>query len=562
MDFHLPPGSWFASSTEERCHVCAAAARRLDPDYRRLTAELARDLLAVSRFEELGRLAVAAISDSAQFARASIVVPHAGGVWRVLVNSDAEVSHDLLVADERYPELLIIRRTGHPFLSPNIPESPGLEDQSSAFAAAAIQGLAAFPVWLQPGSADPVILRIASAHPLQEQELVLGVAVSHLLLHRLLNLPVEEAFRRVSGSSTAPPPERRPISINHVPMSAVIVDQQGRIVAANGRAEWVTRSLPAPTQSPIPLAFDPPRPWEREGAHWEATLDIGPGPVALRGWSRQLPDGLVLLLLEPHPDAHRRDRERQIQKSLALKVRELAEANRRLEEYASLRSRFVTDAAHELKTPLAILCSYLETLETDLSSGLNPEQQDFLRAATVGAHRLQSLVEALLDLAALEGGHAALRMEPVTAMDLVHRVVTEMLPRAGQSDVSLTVLPSAPMVLRADSERLAQVIRNLVDNGIKYSRREGTVSVSSHLAAERGVILVEDNGIGVPEHVLPNIFDEFFRGSGHDRASGAGLGLAIVRRLVQAMGGRVWAESRESQGSRFSVELPLWAGEP
>jgi len=281
----------------------------------------------------------------------------------------------------------------------------------------------------------------------------------------------------------------------------------------------------------------------------------------LIGWSRQLSNGHILVFLESDPEVKRRDRERQIQRTLALKVRELAEANRRLEEHASLRSRFVSDAAHELKTPLAILRSYLETLETDLSTGLNPEQREFLLAATVGAQRLQTLVEALLDLAAMEAGHAAFRLEAVSARSLLHTVARELLPSARQMDVTLEVTSSDDdLTLRADFERLLQVVRNLVDNGIKYGRRGGKVTLSCREVEERGLIVVEDTGVGVPADVLPNIFEEFVRGAGQEKVHGAGLGLAIVRRLVQAMGGRVWAESKEHQGSRFSVELPIWTG--
>ena len=100
-----------------------------------------------------------------------------------------------------------------------------------------------------------------------------------------------------------------------------------------------------------------------------------------------------------------------------------------------------------------------------------------------------------------------------------------------------------------------------MENGLKYTRRGGEVTVDLSRQGDRGVISVHDNGVGISPEALPRIFDEFVRGPNSQAAEGAGLGLAIVRRLVLAMGGRVWVDSSPGQGSRFFVELPLWSGD-
>lgn len=561
MEMRFLPGSWFVPSTANGCSICSAVERDLEPESRLATAELARLLLISANVDDQLRAAVSVLSDAVQPSRASVVVPEVGGIWRVFASSDLEHSHDLVIASDRYPELLEVRRTGLPFVAPEVDLSPALADQRDVLLAAGIQGMAAFPIWMLPGQADPVILKLAARRTLAKADVHMAVAVAHLVVHRLAGAPREDLSRRLVPQSVLEVPERALFSIHHLPLSALIVDWDGRVRDANVRAGWLTPFLSRAGGDPPFLPLHPPRPWERGASRWEAAMGTGGEPTQLLGWSRQLPNGHVLVILEAHPEAKRRDRERQIQQTLALKVRELAEANRRLEEYAMLRSRFVSDAAHELKTPLAILRSYLETLETDLSGGLDPEQREFLRAATVGAQRLQSLVEALLDLAALEAGHSSLELRDVKVEPLLHEVVEELLPRARQAGVSLTVSPSRSVTLRADPNRLAQVLRNLVDNGIKYSRRGGRVTMSFQPKGESGLVVVEDTGIGVPPDVLPHIFEEFVRGTAPDSPGGAGLGLAIVRRLVQAMGGRVWAESKEHQGSRFSVELPLWTGD-
>jgi signal transduction histidine kinase len=267
------------------------------------------------------------------------------------------------------------------------------------------------------------------------------------------------------------------------------------------------------------------------------------------------------VLFEPHPETRRRSDERRIRRALADKLRELAAANQMLEEHARRRSRFVSDAAHELKTPLAILRSYLETLNDDLADGLSGEQREFLRAAIHGARRLQRLIEELLDLAALEGGHLAISLGPVAARQVIAAAVDELGPVAAQGGVVLSTRSVDDLQVRSDPERLGQVVRNLVENGLKYTRRGGEVTVDLTRQGERGVLSVHDNGVGIAPEALPRIFDEFVRGPNSQAAEGAGLGLAIVRRLVLAMGGRVWVDSSPGRGSRFFVELPLWSGD-
>jgi signal transduction histidine kinase len=117
------------------------------------------------------------------------------------------------------------------------------------------------------------------------------------------------------------------------------------------------------------------------------------------------------------------------------------------------------------------------------------------------------------------------------------------------------------LTVRADRERLRQVLRNLVENGLKYTRPGGEVAVLVERRGDRAVLCVRDSGVGIPAESLPRIFEEFMRLPGNQLAEGAGLALAIVRRLALTMGGRVWAESNPGAGSSFFVELPLWTGE-
>lgn len=247
---------------------------------------------------------------------------------------------------------------------------------------------------------------------------------------------------------------------------------------------------------------------------------------------------------------------------LPARVAALEAANRRLEELARLRTRFVSDAAHELKTPLAILCSYLEALGTDLVAGLDREQREFLAAAAEGSRRLQRLVEELLDLAALESGNLPLQLAAVDAPSALRAVFEELRPLASLGEVDVRLGPLESVTARADPARLAQVLRNLLDNALKYTPPGGQVRLACRRRGGVAVLEVTDTGIGIPEEELPRIFDEFYRVRHAPTSEGAGLGLAIVRRLVLAMGGRIDVSSQSGAGSRFSVELPIWTGEP
>ena len=146
----------------------------------------------------------------------------------------------------------------------------------------------------------------------------------------------------------------------------------------------------------------------------------------------------------------------------------------------------------------------------------------------------------------------------VSSRGAVSSVMEELKPLAANAKVALLERAESELPVRADPERLRQVLRNLIENGLKYTRAEGELVVEKR--GDRAVLCVRDNGVGIPAEPLPHIFEEFVRVPGNQPGKGAGLGFAIVRRLMLAMGGRVWAKSTPGEGSSFFVELPLWTG--
>jgi signal transduction histidine kinase len=223
----------------------------------------------------------------------------------------------------------------------------------------------------------------------------------------------------------------------------------------------------------------------------------------------------------------------------------------RLERSAARQRRFVADAAHELRSPIASLRVQLETArDTERTAG---REGDMLYETT----RMEGLVDQLVVLARADADTSWLRLETVDLDDLIDSAVTSLAPRDG-----LVIDTSAvePLQLCGDARLLEQVVRNLVHNALGHAR--GTVRVSTSAAGDDlAVLIVDDDGPGVPEDRRDDIFERFVRlDASRDRDhGGVGLGLAIVAEIVRAHGGRVHVSDSPSGGARFVVELPITA---
>ena len=229
---------------------------------------------------------------------------------------------------------------------------------------------------------------------------------------------------------------------------------------------------------------------------------------------------------------------------------------RRLER---MRQDFVANASHELKTPLAAIKAYTETL---LDGALHDDAVNarFLTQIDEQADRLNQLIQDLLSLARIEAGASAFHHGPLRLGPVVRKIVEAHRSRAEATDLRFEPdLPDGdgPLV-RADEEAIRQVLDNLIDNALKYTPEGGRVAVACRVAVDRVTIEVLDTGIGIPRDDLPRVFERFYR---VDKArsremGGTGLGLSIVKNLVNTLGGQIAVESRPGQGSTFRVTLP------
>jgi two-component system, OmpR family, phosphate regulon sensor histidine kinase PhoR len=236
---------------------------------------------------------------------------------------------------------------------------------------------------------------------------------------------------------------------------------------------------------------------------------------------------------------------------------------RRLER---MRQDFVANASHELKTPLASIKAYTETL---LDWALHDDAVNvrLLRQIEEQADRLDRLIHDMLSLARLETGEEAYRHGPLAPSPVVRTCAENHRNRAEAKRldfrIDLGCLEESALI-RADEEALRQILDNLIDNAIKYTPEGGWVRVSCRVARDALVLEVADSGVGIPRDDLPRVFERFYR---VDRArsrelGGTGLGLSIVKHQVQSLGGQVAVDSRVGAGSVFTVRIPCFRPPP
>ena len=233
-----------------------------------------------------------------------------------------------------------------------------------------------------------------------------------------------------------------------------------------------------------------------------------------------------------------------------------------LKELDRIKSEFVANVSHDLRTPLTSIQGYVELLPR--VGSLNDQQRDFIQCVHNSMQTIITLIDSLLDIDRIETGFD-LEMMPYNLVQVVDEAVHNLRPQAEKKGRELHwQSPGALSLVQCNPQRLLQVVDNLISNAIKYTQEGGRIVVSAVEDEQHIVVSVADNGIGIPLAQQPYIFDKFYRVESEETIGvvGSGLGLTIVKTVIEKHNGRVWVESRPGVGSTFSFVLPVLQTQP
>ncbi|MBI5752794.1 MAG: response regulator [Hydrogenophilales bacterium] len=250
----------------------------------------------------------------------------------------------------------------------------------------------------------------------------------------------------------------------------------------------------------------------------------------------------------------------QLEGRVGQRTADLTRAKDEAERANLAKSEFLSRMSHELRTPMNAILGFAQLLESDAQTPLSPDQHENVHEILHAGRHLLELINEVLDLARIESGRVELAPEPVSVTQLVKECMTLMQPLAAQRDIHLSS-QTGNCAVRADRLRLRQILLNLLSNAIKYNHASGSVEIVCHSAPEGwGRVTVRDNGRGISADALPRLFIPFERvESSNDGIEGAGIGLALCKKLAESMGGAIGVESVAGEGSTFWVEFPLAA---
>lgn len=233
---------------------------------------------------------------------------------------------------------------------------------------------------------------------------------------------------------------------------------------------------------------------------------------------------------------------------------------RALEEISHLKTEFVSLVSHELRTPLTSIQGYVKMMLAGHSGELNELQNEFMSTVSRNTDRLIALVNDLLDISKIQSGRLDLVLQPLDIADLFSRELDSLKSLSDDKGVTIvTDIESGVPLVRGDTQRLGQIIANLVSNALKYSPDATTIKLTAHQVDKNVLVKVIDAGMGIAPEERSKLFQMFYRGETDAvrQIRGTGLGLAITKHLVEMHGGKIWVESEKGHGSTFSFTIPI-----
>lgn len=222
---------------------------------------------------------------------------------------------------------------------------------------------------------------------------------------------------------------------------------------------------------------------------------------------------------------------------------------------------FIAFAAHELRGPITVIRGYLDVLEDELSDVMKGDQHELFRRLIVSSNRLSSYINNILNTSSYDRRHLKMHLIEGSISDVYNTILDDMALRAGAQKRILNVTISRDLpTIAVDKNSMSEVLSNLIDNAIKYSVEGGVISVNAKANGGFVELSVQDNGIGMPDSVISNLFQKFYRSHrSREIVSGTGIGLYISKAIVESHGGSISVRSEEGKGSIFTVSIPIYS---
>lgn len=248
-------------------------------------------------------------------------------------------------------------------------------------------------------------------------------------------------------------------------------------------------------------------------------------------------------------------------RELAEKVDALDKANQELQKLDQMRAEFISLVSHQIRAPLTNMLGAVARMEDGCGTP-NSTCSTMFTIVNQQVARLERLVQRVLHAIRIEAEELRIHPEPLSLMPFLHQILDQAKTRPNGRKIHIPIKHGLPMIL-ADRDHLSEVMTNLLDNADKYSPEGTDVMIDVRASQEEVIISIRDQGPGIPDRDLEQIFKKYYRSDNSDsqRSYGYGLGLFVCRSLIEAQGGRIWAENHHKGGSIFSVALPVWQGE-
>lgn len=249
-----------------------------------------------------------------------------------------------------------------------------------------------------------------------------------------------------------------------------------------------------------------------------------------------------------------------LENQLERSYEKLTQTYQELERVNKMKSQFIDVVSHELRTPLTVMRGYVDLMDSEYSSKMDPKFSQRVRTIKANTDKLYALVESMLDVSRLEKGSLEIHPEPVRLDVILEELIKTIMPEAHgkKQTLALDIEGKLPLVM-ADRRRMKDVFNNIIDNAIKYTQEGGRIQVGARDEGKIIHVWVRDNGVGIPLENLGRIFDRFYIVASNDLAhqvNRIGLSLPISKGIVEAHSGRIWVESQVGKGSVFHIDLP------